>query len=79
MRYKYKESGIEWLGRLPNHWGITKLKNHFRVLPSNVDKKTIEGEINVKLCNYVDVYYNPFIDNSLEYMACFGPNYPSTK
>ncbi|NLL02642.1 MAG: hypothetical protein GX265_06475 [Mollicutes bacterium] len=35
MRYRYrnddemKDSGVEWLGRIPKEWGITKLKNHF--------------------------------------------------
>ena len=22
----YKDSGVEWLGRVPEHWGIQKLK-----------------------------------------------------
>ncbi len=31
---------------------------------SGVDKKTLEGEISIKLCNFTDVYYNWEIDSS---------------
>jgi type I restriction enzyme S subunit len=36
---------------------------------SNVDKKTLEGQESVRLCNYVDVYYNERISANLEFMA----------
>ena len=26
---KYKESGIDWLGQIPEHWEVNKLKKHF--------------------------------------------------
>jgi len=71
MNYQLIESGVEWLGALRKHWKVTKLKKHFRVMPSNVDKKTIEGETDVKLCNYVDVYYNPFQFNRLYVCYCY--------
>jgi type I restriction enzyme S subunit len=64
-----KDSGVEWLGRIPKHWFITKLKNQCQIIPSNVDKKSHDDETEVRLCNYVDVYYNEFIDNSIEYMV----------
>ena len=35
-----------------------KLVDIANVEISSVDKKTIEGEISVRLCNFVDVYYN---------------------
>ena len=35
---------------------------------SNVDKHASEDEIPVRLCNYVDVYYNDHIDGNLPYM-----------
>lgn len=65
---KYKETGIEWLGKIPEHWKPTTIKNHFYVVPSNVDKKIKDNEIPVELCNYVDVYYNDFIDLSVPFM-----------
>ena len=68
MKYKYIESGVEWLGKIPEHWSVTKIKTHFAVMPSNVDKKTNEGETAVKLCNYVDVYYNENITADIDFM-----------
>lgn len=65
---KYKDTDIQWLGKIPEHWDTTTIKNHFYVIPSNVDKKTKENEIQVELCNYVDVYYNDFIDLSVPFM-----------
>lgn len=35
---------------------------------SNVDKKSAEGELPVRLCNYTDVYYNDSILTEREYM-----------
>ncbi len=66
--YQYKESGVEWLGAFPEHWSIEKLKNCIRLILSNVDKRTEKEESPVKLCNYVDVYYNDYIDLSLDFM-----------
>ncbi len=68
MSYHYKETGVQWLGRIPKHWKTTTIKNHFYVIPSNVDKKIKENEIPVELCNYVDVYYNDFVDLSIDFM-----------
>ena len=65
---KYKDSGIEWLGEVPEHWEVKKLKFLCTTELSNVDKKTVDGEIPVLLCNYVDVYYNKEISNTLNFM-----------
>ena len=58
---EYKESGVEWIGEIPAHWGIQRLKHVAKILPSNVDKHIYPEEIQVRLCNYTDVYYNDFI------------------
>ena len=68
-KYNYKPSGIEWLGDIPEHWQVTKVKKEFKVQPSNVNKKSKDDEDEVKLCNYVDVYYNDFITNEVDYMT----------
>lgn len=65
---KYKQSGIEWIGEIPKHWETKRLKYVASIQPSNVDKKTIEGELPVLLCNYMDVYKNEFIDSSISFM-----------
>lgn len=66
---KYKESGVEWLGRVPEHWEVRRLKRLCHVFPSNVDKKAVEGEAPVLLCNYTDVYYNDRIVDGMDFMA----------
>jgi len=65
---EYKDSGVEWLGDVPRHWDVKKLKFLAHVLPSNVDKKTKDGEISVFLCNYTDVYYNESVNSSMDFM-----------
>ena len=34
----YKDSGVEWLGEIPEHWKILRLKTISNVRLSNVDK-----------------------------------------
>ncbi len=65
----YKPSGVEWLGHVPEHWEVRKLKHIADVRNSNVDKKTAEDEDAVRLCNYVDVYYNDYITDDINFMA----------
>ena len=65
----YKDSGIVWLGKIPAHWVVTRLKSFATVQLSNVDKKSTEGQDAVQLCNYVDVYYNERIDDRVDFMS----------
>jgi len=65
----YKDSGVEWLGKIPAHWEVRRLKTLGAVQLSNVDKKSVEGQEPVRLCNYTDVYYNERITADLEFMA----------
>lgn len=68
-RYQdYVESDVQWLGLIPSHWSIKRLKQVCLVFPSNVDKKSYEDEIPVELCNYTDVYYNERIVAGMEFM-----------
>jgi type I restriction enzyme S subunit len=66
---KYKPSGVEWLGEVPEHWEVKRLKRSCHVFPSNVDKKSLECEIPVLLCNYTDVYNNEEITTGMDFMA----------
>ena len=52
----------------PASWLKLPLKRVAEVMPSNVDKHTVEGELPVRLCNYVDVYSNDRIDDSIDFM-----------
>lgn len=44
------------------------LKHVAEVHFSNVDKKSVYGQVAVRLCNYTDVYYNAVITADLEFM-----------
>jgi type I restriction enzyme S subunit len=65
---KMKDSGVEWLGEIPEHWELRRLKYIASVQFSNVDKNTVEREEPIRLCNYIDVYKNEFIKNDFEFM-----------
>ena len=72
MRYKrypkYKDCGVEWIGEVPTHWEVRRLRHVAPFFNSNVDKKGYDGQQAVRLCNYTDVYNNEFITPSLPFM-----------
>ena len=50
-------------------WQWVRLGDVAEVSFSGVDKKSVEGEVPVELCNYTDVFYNRRIQNGMEFMA----------
>ncbi len=64
----YKDSGVPWLGEIPAHWDVKRQRNVVDMLVSNIDKHTVEGQVPVRLCNYVDVYKNDRITEHLKFM-----------
>ena len=39
-RYEsYKESGVEWLGDVPEHWELKRLKRNLRLLTEKTDRR----------------------------------------
>jgi type I restriction enzyme S subunit len=63
-----KDSGVPWLGAVPQHWELRRLRNVCEMRVSTVDKHAIEGELPVRLCNYVDVYKNDHIRANMNFM-----------
>lgn len=57
-----------WTRSLPSGWQITRLRHACDVANSNVDKKSYEDGLPVRLCNYTDVYYNDVITNDMPFM-----------
>ena len=53
---------------VPEGWTINQLGKLTDVRSSNVDKKTDDAEIPVRLCNYMDVYRNNRITSEIEFM-----------
>lgn len=72
---KYKPSGIEWLGDIPDGWEVEYMKNLGRFESSGIDKKIIEGEPFVQMVNYTDIYGNEsrVIDSNRELMTVSCP------
>ena len=62
-----KPSGRQ--GPIPEGWRQVRLGDVAEVTFSGVDKKTVEGEVPVALCNYTDVFYNRRIQAGMEFMA----------
>lgn len=50
-------------------WREVQFGDIANISPSNVDKKSVSGEAEVRLCNYMDVYDNRFVTNNLDYMV----------
>lgn len=62
MKFRYrnedemKDSGVEWLDKIPIQWEILRLRNLGNIATSSVDKKIDEKEEIVRLVNYIDIY-----------------------
>ena len=63
-----KDSSVEWLGAVPEHWEVRRLRNTSEMRVSNVDKHAKDDEQPVRLCNYVDVYKNERIRSGMAFM-----------
>jgi len=63
--HKFKDSP---LGRIPEEWEVVRLGEVCDIRISNVDKKIVEKEKKVMLCNYLDVYKNDYITKSINFM-----------
>ncbi len=42
---KYKPSGVDWLGEVPEGWEVKRLKGLAAYWVSNVDKARIKGDV----------------------------------
>lgn len=51
----YKDSGVEWLGQIPSHWQVTRMKNLFRLV-MNFAPKNNNAEL---LSVYTDIGVKP--------------------
>ena len=57
------------IASLPPGWHHRRLKEVCDVIPSNVDKLSVDGQAAVRLCNYVDTYKNERITASIDFMS----------
>ena len=68
----YKPSGVDWLGDVPAGWDVRRLKSVVDMRVSNVDKHVKDGELLVRLCNYVDVYQSERITEDIPFMRAIA-------
>lgn len=54
--------------RAPDGWSAVRLGDVAEVTFSSVDKKTVDGEIPIRLCNYTDVFYNRQVSIDMPFM-----------
>ena len=66
---EYADRSTGFVNSLPTHWPSIRLKYLGNLQLSNVDKKSVEGQEGVRLCNYMDVYKNERIHGEIEFMA----------
>ncbi len=64
----YKSSNVEWLGNVPAHWEVRRMRAVAEMRVSNVDKHIKDDEFPVRLCNYVDVYKHDRITQAMPFM-----------
>ncbi|MEP7197893.1 MAG: restriction endonuclease subunit S [Saprospiraceae bacterium] len=71
----YKDSGVEWLGEIPEHWEVTKLRNIGVFSASGIDKYLKVNESKVKIINFTDIYDSKSmtLDSSFDYMVVTTP------
>lgn len=53
---------------LPEGWAKRSIDDVATVRFSSVDKKSVAGERPVRLCNYMEVWKNPYIDDDMPFM-----------
>ena len=57
-----KDSGVVWLGEIPEHWEVEKLKYNADISFSSVDRHQFDEEIKVSICHYPNAYKNEKIE-----------------
>ena len=72
---KMKDSGIEWIGEIPEDWDVHRLAGLGEFSGSGNDKKINPDEPTVKMINYVDVYNNKTyeLNADIDYMTVSCP------
>jgi len=67
----YKDSGVDWVEKIPMNWKVKKLGQIGIFTSSGIDKKINENETIVEMINFTDVYNNSFhtLKNNRKYMT----------
>ena len=69
-----KDSGIEWIGKIPKEWEVIKLGRLGEFTSIGIDKKVEKNQPKIRIINYTDVYGNKkLILEEKEYMVVTCP------
>ena len=60
---------VPGFGTVPAEWNLVRLGEVAEISFSSVDKKTLEGESPIRLCNYTDVFYHRRISTDMRFMT----------
>jgi len=63
---KMKNSGIKWIGNIPEKWDVKRLKFTTKFDLSTVDRHEYDNEIQVSISHYPQVYNNEKITTQTE-------------
>lgn len=77
---EYKDSGIEWLGEIPNHWAMSKLRYLFDFSKGlSITKENLQDE-GIPCVNYGEVHskYGFEVDPRKHPLKCVSENYLKT-
>lgn len=74
---KYRDSGIEWLGEIPEHWEVRKLKNMMKFSKGLTITKDNLREEGVWCVNYGEVHskYGFEVDPTIHSLKCVSADY----
>jgi len=72
---KYKDSGVEWIREIPEHWEINKLNFLGDFSASGIDKHINKSESQVKIVNFTDIFSNSkkILTKKINYMIVTTP------
>ncbi len=72
---KYKDSGVQWIGKIPEGWEVRRFSSFGFFFSSGIDKKIEPGEPLVRMVNYTDIYGNDslYIDSKKDLMIVSCP------
>ncbi len=68
---KYKASGVEWLGEVPQHWGVKRLRQFGQFLKGSGGSKEDIVETGVPCVRYGDLYttHGTFVRDARTYLT----------
>jgi len=74
---EYKDSGVEWLGKIPNHWALSKFRYNFSFGKGlTITKENLRDE-GIPCVNYGEVHskYGFEVDPRVHTLKCVDEKY----